>query len=53
MSRPCAPSQYSSWAQSMQELYTRIQVQQLSSSDGEIVVEVKPDYVPQPPALEM
>jgi len=44
---------YSSWAQSMQELYTRIQVQQLSSSDGEIVVEVKPDYVPQPPALEI
>lgn len=43
---------YSSWAQSMQELYTRIQVQQLSSSDGEIVVEVKKDYVPQPPALE-
>ncbi|BFZ13744.1 hypothetical protein BsWGS_16783 [Bradybaena similaris] len=39
---------YASWAQFMQDLYEKIQVRQISSQDGEIIVEVNPECVPRP-----
>ncbi|CAG5123922.1 unnamed protein product, partial [Candidula unifasciata] len=39
---------YASWAQSMQDLYEKIQVRQISSQDGETIVEINPEFVPRP-----
>ncbi|KAH9500494.1 hypothetical protein Btru_072076 [Bulinus truncatus] len=43
---------YSSWAQSMIDLYDKIKIKQVSSQDGEIIVEIHEDFIPQPPSLE-
>ncbi|GFO33821.1 glutamine and serine-rich protein 1 [Plakobranchus ocellatus] len=42
---------YSSWAQSMRDLYDKIRVTQISSLDGEVVVEVQDECLPKPPDL--
>lgn len=43
---------YSSWAQTMKDMYNKIQVTQISSVDGEIIVEIDSKDLPQPPDLK-
>ncbi|KAK3728900.1 hypothetical protein RRG08_051550 [Elysia crispata] len=43
---------YSSWAQTMKDLYDKIQVSQISSLDGEVVVEIEDQCLPQAPDLQ-
>ncbi|CAL1535114.1 unnamed protein product [Lymnaea stagnalis] len=44
---------YSSWAQSMIDLFEKIQVNQISTHDGESIVEIKEECAPKPPPLEI
>ncbi|RUS81924.1 hypothetical protein EGW08_010310 [Elysia chlorotica] len=43
---------YSSWAQTMKDLFNKIEISQISSADGEIVVEINDQYLPKAPDLQ-